>query len=137
MEKQVFQLVSPQVRRNAAQAVMNAPENFRVELRERTRSLDQNAVMWSCLTDLSKQVQWPVNGQLEWMTPDDWKDVITASLHQENKIAQGIRGGFVMLGKSTSRMGIKAMIDVIDFCHAFGDERGVSWSPTSLGRGAR
>lgn len=134
MERQVFQLVSPQVRRNAAQAVMQAPDNYRVELRERTRTLDQNSVMWSCLTDLSKQVQWPVNGRLEWMTPDEWKDVITASLHQENKIAQGIRGGFVMLGRSTSRMGIKQMIEVIDFCHAFGAEKGVRWSPTSIGR---
>ena len=134
MEKQVFQLVSPTVRRNAAQAVMNAPDNYRVELRERTRTLDQNAVMWSCLTDLSKQVQWPVNGQLERMTPDEWKDVITASLHQENKIAQGIRGGFVMLGRATSGMSVKSMIDVIEFCHAFGAEKGVKWSPTSLGR---
>lgn len=136
MEKQIFQLVNEQVRRNAAQAVMNAPANFRVELRERTRSLDQNSVMWSCLTDLSKQVQWPVNGKMEWMTPDEWKDVITASLHQENKIAQGIRGGFVMLGRSTSSMSIKAMVEVIDFCHAFGDEKGVHWRPTSLGRDA-
>lgn len=136
MSKQIFHLVNPSVRQNAVHAILSAPENYRVELRERTRTLDQNAVMWSCLTDLSRQVQWPVNGQLEWMTPDEWKDVITASLHQENKIAQGIRGGFVMLGRSTSRMGIKAMIEVIDFCHAFGDEKGVNWSPTSLGRGA-
>lgn len=136
MERQIFQLSHEQARKNAAHAVMNAPENFRVELRERTRSLDQNSVMWSCLTDLSKQVQWPVNGALEWMTPEEWKDVITASLHQENKIAQGIRGGFVMLGRSTSRMGIKAMIEVIDFCHAFGDEHEIKWSPTSLGRDA-
>ena len=136
MEKQVFHLVSPSVRQSAARAIMSAPENYRVELRERTRTLDQNAVMWACLTDLSRQVQWPVNGQLEWMTPDEWKDVITASLHQENKIAQGIRGGFVMLGRSTSRMGIKAMIEVINFCHAFGAEKGVRWSPTSLGRDA-
>lgn len=136
MDKQIYHLVSAGVRQNAARAILNAPENYRVELRERTRTLDQNAVMWSCLTDLSKQVQWPVNGSLEWMTPEEWKDVITASLHQENKIAQGIRGGFVMLGRSTSRMGIKAMVEVIDFCHAFGDERGVEWSATSLGRDA-
>jgi hypothetical protein len=136
MERQIYQLVSPQVRQNAIRAIMQAPDNFRVELRERTRTLDQNSVMWSCLTDLSKQVRWPVNGRLEWMTPEEWKDVITASLHQENKIAQGIRGGFVMLGRSTSKMGVKAMIEVIDFCHAFGDERGVRWSPTSLGRAA-
>ena len=136
MEKRVFILSHDTARRNAAQAVMQAPENWRVELRERTRSLDQNNVMWSVLTDLSRQVQWPVNGALETMTPENWKDVITASLTEENKIAQGIRGGFVMLGKSTSRMTIREMVDVITFAHAFGSERDVQWSPTSLGRTA-
>src|SRR5690606_32293093 len=104
--------------------------------RERTRSLDQNSLMWSVLADLSRQVQWPVNGQLETLSPEEWKDVITASLTEENKIAQGIRGGFVMLGKSTSRMTIREMTEVIEFAHAFGAERDVQWSPTSLGRPA-
>ena len=136
MERQVYQLVSSQVRQNAIQAIIQAPDNFRVEIRERTRTLDQNSVMWSCLQDLSKQVQWPVNGHLEWMTADEWKDLITASLNQEQRMAAGIRGGFVMIGKSTSRMGVRQMIEVIDFCHAFGDEKNVKWSPTSLGRDA-
>jgi hypothetical protein len=33
-------------------------------------------------------------------------------------------------------MTIKEMIAVIDLCHAFGSEKGVNWSPTSLGRDA-
>lgn len=136
MERQVFVLAHPMARRNAARACSEAPEGYRVEIKPRTRSLAQNDLMWSCLTDLSKQVQWPVSGKLEWMTPEEWKDVITASLHQENRMAQGIRGGFVMLGHSTSRMSIKAMAEVISFCHSFGGERGVQWSPTSLGRAA-
>lgn len=135
MEKHVIYLTNPLARRNAAHLAATAPDGYRCEIRPKTRTLAQNDIMWSCLTDLSKQVQWPVNGILDWMTPEEWKDVITASLHQENKIAQGIRGGFVMLGRSTSRMGIRAMIEVIEFCHAFGSEKGVRWSATSLGRG--
>ena len=132
--RQVFILAHQQARQRASQAVLQAPENYRVEIRERTRSLDQNALMWSVLADLSKQVLWPVNGVEQRLSPDDWKDIITASLSQENRLAQGIQGGFVFLGKSTSRMTIKEMTELIEFAHAFGAERDVKWSETSLGR---
>lgn len=96
--------------------------------KEPTRSLDQNARMWAMLGDVSKQVEWPVNGILQKLSPDDWKDIITASLRQENRMAMGIRGGFVMLGESTSRMTIKQMTEVIEFLFAFGTEKDVVWS---------
>lgn len=129
--KQIFNLISPQVRRNAAQAVMQAPEDYRVEIRQRTRSLDANAKMWAMLTDVSRQIMWPINGQMGRLSPEDWKSIITASLSQENRMAAGIRGGFVMLGKSTSRMTIKEMSDVIEFLYAFGADRDVIWSEPS------
>lgn len=135
-EKQVFILVSPQVRRNAARAISEAPEGYRCEIRERTRSTDQNAILWSCLTDLSKQIPWPVNGTKETLSPDEWKSLVSSALDQEQRMASGLRGGFVMLGKSTSKMSIRQMVALIDFIHAFGAEQGVSWSVTSLGRDA-
>lgn len=133
MSGQIFILAHSVARQNAMNAVKDAPENYRVEIRERTRSLDQNALLWATLTDLSRQVQWTVNGKQETLSPDDWKNVITASLAEENRMALGINGGFVMLGKSTSRMTIKEMTEVIEFAHAFGAERGVRWSPTAIG----
>ena len=39
-------------------------------------------------------------------------------------------------GTSTSAMTIAEMGAVIDLCHAFGADKGVIWSPTSLGRDA-
>lgn len=133
MSRRVFHLVNDAVKRNAAQAVAEASINMVCEIKERTRSLDQNNLMWAALTDLSRQVQWTVNGKQETLSPDDWKNVITASLTEENRMALGINGGFVMLGKSTSRMTIKEMTEVIEFAHAFGAERGVRWSPTAIG----
>lgn len=82
MDKQVFHLVSPLVRRNAVRAISEAPENYRVEIRPRTRSLDQNAMMWSILADLSKQVDWMVNGVATKLEAEEWKDVLSASLNQ-------------------------------------------------------
>lgn len=134
MDKKVFHLNSQAVRSNASQAVFGAPEGYRVVISPRNRTLDQNDLLWSCLTDLSKQVKWPLNGKEETLSPEDWKDIMTASMSQENRIAQGVRGGFVMLGQKTSRMSVKKMTDLINFIHAFGTEQGVNWSPTSIGR---
>lgn len=135
MAKQVFRLVNDAVRRNARQAILNAPDSFQCEIRPRTRSLDQNNLMWSILTDLSKQVDWHVNGVLTKITPEDWKDVLSASLDQETRMSQGLQGGLVLLGKRTSRMTVKDMTDLIDLAYAFGAEKKVRWSPTSLGGG--
>ena len=135
-EKKVFILLNPDIRRNAVRAIAEAPNGYRVEIRERTRSIDQNDLMWSCLTDLSKQVPWTVNGKKETLTPEEWKALATSALDQEQRMASGLKGGFVMLGKSTSKMGVKKMGELITFLHVIGTEQGVNWSPASLGRDA-
>lgn len=136
MDKQVFHLVNLGVRQNAARAVMSAPENYRVELRERTRTLDQNAVMWSILTDISRQVDFVVNGEAVKVSPEEVKDILTAALKRETRMAMGIDGGMVILGQRTSKMTVRQMTELIELAHAFGDGKGVQWSPTSLGRAA-
>lgn len=136
MDKQVFNLISPLVRRNAAHAIASAPEGYRVEIRPRTRSLDQNAMMWSILADLSKQVDWMVNGAATKLEAEEWKDVLSASLNQETRMSQGIRGGIVMLGQRTSKMTVRQMSELIELALSFGTEKGVRWSPTSLGSGS-
>jgi hypothetical protein len=99
-----------------------------------SRSTEQNALMWSCLTDISRQVDWPVDGRMVKMDKEDWKHVFTASLSKALRVAAGIEGGFVLLGKSTKAMTVGEMSDLITYMHAFGDQRGVRWSRTSLGR---
>lgn len=105
----------------------------RVQLKAQTetRTIKQNSMMWSCLTDLSKQVDW--YGQK--LSPDDWKHVLTASLRKQRAVP-GIDGGFVVIGLSTSKMTIAEMIEMIDLSHAFGADKGVIWAKTSLGRDA-
>lgn len=108
-----------------------AGNKVQLEAKTQTRSIAQNSVMWSCLTDLSKQVDW--YGQK--LSPDDWKHVLTASLRKQRAVP-GIDGGFVVIGLSTSKMTIPEMIEMIDLCHAFGTDKRVNWSVTSLGRDA-
>ena len=105
-----------------------------IEAKPDTRSLAQNRLMWAVLRDLSEQVLWPVDGKTQKLDEDEWKHILSAGLKKHQRVAQGIEGGFVMLGQATSRMTVGEMADLITLAHAFGDERGVKWSRTSLGR---
>jgi hypothetical protein len=106
-----------------------AGHRLSVSIKTENRSTAQNALMWSCLADVSRQVEW--HGQM--LDDEAWKDMATAALKRQ-RVVPGIDGGFVVLGTRTSRMTIGEMSELIDFLHAFGDERGVKWSRTSLGR---
>jgi hypothetical protein len=97
------------------------------------RTLDQNALMWSVLGDIARQVDWHCDGRMSKLEPEDWKDILTAGLRKHQRVAQGIEGGFVMLGQRTSKMTIAEMSELIELAHAFGAEHGVKWAPTSIG----
>lgn len=99
-----------------------------VSVMEIRRTLDQNALLWARLTDISKQVDWMVDGELRRIAPEDWKSIFTAALEGENRMARGLNGGTVMLGVSTSRMSKKAMTDLQDLIGAFASERGVRFT---------
>ena len=107
---------------------LEAGHKLELTIKREKRSLDQNALMWSCLTDLSKQVPW--HG--EKLTKEEYKDLLTAGLKKQRAIP-GMDGGFVVLGTSTSKMTKAEMSDLITLAHSFGDFRCVEWSPTSIG----
>jgi hypothetical protein len=111
-----------------AKPYLMAGNKLVLTIEEQKRSAEQNALMWSVLSDLSKQVKW--HG--ETLTKEEFKDLLTAGLKKQRAIP-GIDGGFVVLGSSTSKMTKQEMSDLITLAHAFGDERGVKWSPTSIG----
>lgn len=92
------------------------------------RTLQQNRTMWGMLNDISRCLLWVVNNELQRMSPDEWKDVLTAYLRREARIARGIDGGLVIMGLSTRRLTSRDMSDLITLMQAFGDERGVVWT---------
>ena len=122
-DRQLFRLVHPTARQMASRACIQAPDGYVVEIKPRTRSLDQNARMWAMLKDISNQVQW--HGL--WLTTEDWKHVFSASLKQQRAVP-GLDGGFVVLGQSTSKMTVREMGDLMELMAAFAVERGVRFS---------
>jgi hypothetical protein len=124
----LYKLVHAEARRRAAQFCIDAPDGTVVRFSEATRSLDQNAKMWAMLSDIAAQVEWHADGRLGLLTADDWKDILSAGLTKSQRVAQGVEGGFVMLGQRTSKMTVKEMCDLIEFAQFFGDSKGVVWS---------
>ncbi len=121
--------LTPYTRARAIEAIRQAPDGYYVlPPQEPTRTLEQNAKLWAMLGDVAEQVRWPVNGRDEQLAPEAWKDIFTASLSQEQRLAAGLRGGVVLLGERTSAMGVRRMAELIELIYAFGAERGVVWS---------
>jgi hypothetical protein len=123
-DRQVFRLVHSTARQMASRACIQAPDGYVVEIKPKTRSLDQNAAMWAALSDVSKQVEW--HGQK--LTPEDWKHIFSASLKQQRAVPAIDGHGFVVLGQSTSKMTVREMSDLMEIISAFGAEHGVRFS---------
>ena len=122
----VFRLTK-QTRALAVETVQNAPEGHIVSIREPNRTLEQNATLWRILTAFSGQLEWPVNGQMVKLEPEDWKDILSAAFKRERaRLAMGLDGGVVMLGLRTSKMGKAEFSEFLDFLNAVAVERNVN-----------
>lgn len=123
-------MIRPPIRLNtrtarqfAASYIMDAaPEGCVVSFKEATRSLEQNNLLWARLSQLSRDVKW--DG--ETLTPNEWKDLLTACLRKQ-KAVRGIEGGLVFLGARTSQMSKGEMNDLLTLMEAFAVERGIAF----------
>lgn len=110
-------------RRKAHGWIDSAPPGTKIAFkRPDGRSVDQNALMWARLSEISRQVDW----YGEKLSAEDWKTVFTASLRKA-RVVPGIDGGFVVLGLSTSQMSKAEMGDLLMLMEAFAAERGVAF----------
>jgi hypothetical protein len=104
-------------------SMLMAGQRVVVEIKPETRTLAQNARLWAMLTDVSKQVDW--YGRK--LSEEEWKHVFTASLAKQD-VVPGIDGGFVVLGKSTSKMTKPEMSELQQLIEAFGAQQGVRFT---------
>jgi len=104
-------------------SLLMAGHRMVVEIKPETRTLAQNARLWAMLTDVAKQVDW--YGRK--LNAEEWKHVMTASMAKQD-VVPGIDGGFVVLGKSTSKMTKPEMSELQDLIEAFGAQQGVRFT---------
>ena len=96
-------------------------------VRPETRTEAQNRLMWPQLQAFADQLVWPVNGRMERLTPDEWKDLLTAAFNSETmRLAMGLNGGTVMLGQRTSKFSKKRFSEFVEFLYATAADRGVN-----------
>lgn len=130
MTKRTFFLVHAEARKRANECVASAADGYSVTVQPPKRSLAQNAAMWPILEAFSQQLQWPVNGRMVHMTPEEWKDVLTAAFRRETaRLAMGLDGGVVMLGSRTSEMLKPEFSEFLEFLHATAVARDVTVHP--------
>ena len=89
-----------------------------------TRYLVQNRLMWALLKDISEQVIWYGNR----LSKDEWKCMLTASWRKQRSVPNIDGNGFVVLGVSTRKLGVKEMAELLEVITAFGHEQGVKFS---------
>lgn len=120
MDKKRYILVSPNVVRNAINAVMEAPNGYSVTISEPNRSLDQNAMFHAICSDIAK------SGHLWAGKPrkaDEWKVLLvsghTIATKGDVEIVPGIENEFVNIRESTANMGVRRMSSLIEYSLAW------------------
>lgn len=126
MEKQVFRLAHSEARRRAVQALMDAPDGWKVTIQEPNRTLDQSAKFHALCGDIAR-------AKVPWMgkprSAEQWK-VLLVSGHavatQEGaEVVPGIEGEFVNIRESTALMSKKRGASLIEYVLAFCAAHGV------------
>jgi hypothetical protein len=122
-------VLNPAKREMVKRWIDRAPNGYRVEISEPKRTDAQNRLLWPLLTCLSVQLKW--HGLT--LSPEDWKDVMTAGLKREARMVPNKDGnGFVALGMRTSTMTKAEFGELVELVYAFGAQNGVDFdTPTA------
>lgn len=124
MAGQTIILRGPSQRAFAKRLVDAAPADAVVNVREATRSTDQNARMWAMLSDVSRAKP---EGR-RW-TPETWKAAFMHALGHQVQFCEGLDGaGPFPLGFRSSRLSKREMAALITCIAEYGDRHGVEWS---------
>lgn len=123
MKGQTVILAGSDQRQLAKALIDRAPANARVNVREQTRSTEQNDKMWAMLSDISraKPMGWK-------KTPDQWKGIIMHTLGHESRFETDLNGEVFPAGLRSSSLTKAQMSDLIEFMYAFGAQNNVAWS---------
>lgn len=128
-----FILAHPEARRRAMAAVANAPDGFRVDLREPKRTDGQNERFHAIVGDIAKSgLTWAGKRR----TAAEWK-VLLVSGHatatkEGSEMVPGLEGEFVNIRESTALMSIRRGSSLIEYATAFALQNGVTLNDPRL-----
>lgn len=109
-------------RQRAAHWAGRAPPGTRIEYKASKRTIPQNSLLWSLLTQVS--IQKEHNGRR--YTPDQWKILMLHACGREVQFIPSLDGStFLPWGQSSSDLSKAEMIDLLEFIYAWGAQNGV------------
>ena len=124
--KQFFILAHELARRNAQQAILEAPTGYVVEIKPKSRSLDQNAKIHALIQEVSQKVIWA--GKLQEV--ETWKRLLTAAWLRARgepvEMLPAIDGyGVDVVFRPTSKLTVEEMSEFIEYVQAWAVEQGI------------
>jgi hypothetical protein len=124
--KSIFILAHEQARQNALQGVKTAPQGYVVEIRPKTRSLEQNALLHALIQEIAKSVIWAGSKQ----DIDVWKRLLTAAWLRARgdqiQMLPAIDGhGVDIVFRRTSDLSIAELNELIEYIQSWMVEQGL------------
>lgn len=122
MSRAILVLSSQTDRARAAKWCQTAPAGTRLEFKEPKRSVPQNDLMWTLLTDVARQAvhcgrKYPA---------DVWKCIFLHACGREVQFIPALDGStFLPWGQSSSDLSKAEMSELIEFILAWGAQNGV------------
>lgn len=126
MTKRVFIMAHDLARRNALQAVQDAPAGYAVTVSEPSRSLDQNALLHAELTEVGNAIGWKFYKQP--VDLDDLKSIFMAAYRkacgQNSRFVIGLDGQPVILNWRTRDLSKRECSEFVEMVRAWLAEYG-------------
>jgi hypothetical protein len=124
MSRHLLILFTPKDRERAYQYIMQAPVGTRIEIKAVKRSLPQNDLMWSMLSEIA--VQKEHHGRK--YAPDVWKALFLNGWQKEISLIPTLDGSSLLPLTRTSDLSREEMTSLIDFIDAWAAQNGVKLS---------
>ena len=124
--KKYFVLVNDAIRHNCKTAIDQAPEGYAVEIKPKTRTLEQNALLHALLQRITNSVEW--SGKKRDI--DTWKRLLTAAWLRARgepiELLPALDGhGVDIVFRRTSNLTVNEMIELVDFIQAWAIGQGI------------
>jgi hypothetical protein len=111
----------------AKRLIDEAPDGYIMDIRERTRTDEQNKILHALIDDIRAQVP----GADEW-TKEEWKLRFLHALRNETRFLPELDGnGVFPIGQRTSALGKSQFSALLEIVFEWGARNGVIWSDQS------
>lgn len=122
-----FILAHHVARKNAIQAILEAPDGYAVSIKPKNRSLEQNAKLHALIQEIAQKIEWVGKKQ----EVETWKRLLTAAWLRARgepvEMLPAIDGhGVDIVFRRTSDLTVPEMIELIEYIQAWAIEQGIN-----------